>query len=206
MLGIAVNNPDAELRSQLGLPEGVGLVVEQVMANSLAAKSGVKQYDVLQKINDQLVINPEQVGVLLKMQKPGEKFTMTVIRQGKTQELSATLSQPAQSKPSPYRMGPGHPLGQGQGQGQAQRPGQRHGIRGMGQNNRNQPGNNSNNNNAAPPPVAPPTPPAPPTPSPGDQHNPEGTSSKPAPTQPTPNQSASATPSLLRQIADLFVD
>jgi hypothetical protein len=92
-LGVAVSNPDAELRSQLDLPDGVGLVVEQVMPNTMAASAGLKQYDVLQKIDDQLVINSDQVSVLLRMHKPGQKMTLTVLRHGKAQELTASIGQ-----------------------------------------------------------------------------------------------------------------
>jgi hypothetical protein len=125
-LGVAVSNPDAELRSQLDLPDGVGLVVEQVLPNTLAASSGLKQYDVLQKIDDQLVINSDQVGVLLRMHKPGAKMTLTVLRHGKSQQLTATIGQTGHRPATPSGNRPWRRPGQGMN-GMGMGMGMRHG-------------------------------------------------------------------------------
>jgi hypothetical protein len=180
-LGIAVTNPDAELRSQLDLPDGVGLVVQQVMPNTVAARAGLKQYDVLQKIDDQLVINPEQVEVLIRMHKPGQKMTFTVLRHGKSQELNAASGHTAQR--------PGSRNGFGFGPGQ--RSGQHNGQRGFGHFGRPpQP----NSRQSTPEPGA--------TPEPGPKA--EGMST-PA-TQPSRSEPQASIPDVLRQFADLFVD
>jgi len=81
------------LQHQLGLPAGMGLVVEFVQEKSPAADAGLHQYDVLQKFEDQLLINPEQLAVLVRSYKPGDQVRLTIIRDGKKQELTAKLSE-----------------------------------------------------------------------------------------------------------------
>ncbi len=79
------------LRRQLGLPEGVGLVVLSVPKGGPAAKAGVVVHDVLHKLDDQLLVNPEQLAVLVRMHKAGDTVSLTVIRGGKPLVLSVKL-------------------------------------------------------------------------------------------------------------------
>src|SRR6476660_8678591 len=53
-LGVSTSPASPVLQRQLGLPEGMGLVVEFVAPKSPAEEAGMRQYDVMQKINDQL--------------------------------------------------------------------------------------------------------------------------------------------------------
>ncbi|HWE02136.1 MAG TPA: PDZ domain-containing protein [Tepidisphaeraceae bacterium] len=92
-LGVSASAPSAVLRKQLGLPVGMGLVVEFVVPDSPAAKAGVQQYDVLQKLDDQLLVNQEQFAILVRMRKPGEEVKLTVFREGKPQALTAKLAE-----------------------------------------------------------------------------------------------------------------
>ena len=80
---------DETLRAQLKLPAGVGLAVKHV--EGPAKDAGVQQHDVLYKLNDQLLINTEQLVVLVRNFKPGDKVELTVIRQAQPVQLSATL-------------------------------------------------------------------------------------------------------------------
>lgn len=90
-LGVGTSSPPEALQRQLQLKPGLGLVVEQVEPGSPAEQAGVKQFDVLQKLNDQLLVNPEQLLVLVRTFKAGDQVKLTVIREGKAQELTATL-------------------------------------------------------------------------------------------------------------------
>ena len=53
------------------LPDGVGLVVQAVVPGSPAARAGLHCFDVLHKLNDQILINNPQFRVLLRTFKPG---------------------------------------------------------------------------------------------------------------------------------------
>ena len=90
-LGVTGTPAQEIIQSQLGLPIGVGLIVENVAKDSPAEKAGINTSDILHKLNDQLLINPEQLSVLVRTFKPGDTITLTVIRQGKPLELQATL-------------------------------------------------------------------------------------------------------------------
>src|SRR4051812_14577750 len=65
-LGVNTSPPPHVLRQQLQLPRGVGLVVDMVAPDSPAQAAGVKQYDVLHKLNDQILINQQQLAVLVR--------------------------------------------------------------------------------------------------------------------------------------------
>ena len=76
-LGISAVAADATLRAQLKLPNGVGLAVANVDDQG-PSKSVVQEHDVLYKLGDQILVNPEQFVVLVRMHKPGETVELTV--------------------------------------------------------------------------------------------------------------------------------
>lgn len=90
-LGVSTSSPHEALRRQLQLKPGVGLVVEQVDPKSPADHAGVEQFDVLWKLGDQLLVNPEQLLVLVRTFKAGDEVKLTVIRGGQPQVLTAKL-------------------------------------------------------------------------------------------------------------------
>jgi hypothetical protein len=92
-LGVNLSEPPPVLRAQLGLPEGTGLVVENVVPGSPAQQAGVQRFDVLQKLDDQLLINVEQTTVLVRGHKAGQAVTLTVIRNAKPKTLTAKLAE-----------------------------------------------------------------------------------------------------------------
>lgn len=92
-LGVAVAPVDDTLRDQLKLGRGVGLGIQKVVTDSPAAKAGVKAHDLLEKLNDQLLFNGEQLSGLVRSLPPGQKVTLGLIRQGNRQTLEATLGE-----------------------------------------------------------------------------------------------------------------
>lgn len=81
-LGVGVEPPGDVLRSQLRLPDGAGLVVNHVDPDG-PAKDVLKPHDVLQRLADQILVNPEQLVTLVRMRKPGETVPLTLLRQAK---------------------------------------------------------------------------------------------------------------------------
>jgi S1-C subfamily serine protease len=60
-LGISVHKPSKAVHDALHeVPEGVGFVVQDVVVNGPADLAGMQKFDVLWKINDQLVVNEAQ--------------------------------------------------------------------------------------------------------------------------------------------------
>ena len=66
--------------------------MQYIAPDSPAAAAGLKEHDILQKVNDQLIINFEQLHVLIRSKKAGEKVKLTVLRQGSEKQLDAKLS------------------------------------------------------------------------------------------------------------------
>ena len=65
--------------------------MQYIAPDSPAAAVGLKEHDILQKVNDQLIINFEQLHVLIRSKKAGEKVKLTVLRQGSEKQLDAKL-------------------------------------------------------------------------------------------------------------------
>jgi len=92
-LGVATSRASDTLRDQLKLPPGVGLVIEYVDPKSAADTAGIRKHDILMKLDDQLLINEDQLATLVRSMKPGDKVTLTVVRQGSQETLTATLGE-----------------------------------------------------------------------------------------------------------------
>lgn len=91
-LGIHATPVEPGLAWHLGLPDGFYQSVQYIAPDSPAAAAGLKEHDILQKVNDQLIINFEQLHVLIRSKKAGEKVKLTVLRQGSEKQLDAKLS------------------------------------------------------------------------------------------------------------------
>jgi hypothetical protein len=90
-LGVSTSPVPGALRQHLGLPEGLGLVVDFVEPDSPAQKAGLKQYDILTKLDDQILVNAQQLAVVVRTHKSGDEVKITLVRGGKEQSLSARL-------------------------------------------------------------------------------------------------------------------
>jgi hypothetical protein len=92
-LGVSASGAAPALREQLKLPRGVGLVVDSVEDKGPAEEAGIKPLDVLEKLNDQWLINVEQFTALVRSMKVGDEVTLSVFRQGARQEVKAKLAE-----------------------------------------------------------------------------------------------------------------
>src|SRR6266566_2616261 len=91
-LGVETSQVPPVVSEQLGLGKGLGLVVDYVEPNSPAAAGGVQQNDILKMLNDQILIEPSQLRKLLQTFPDGTEVTLTVLRKGQEQKLSAKLA------------------------------------------------------------------------------------------------------------------
>lgn len=91
-LGVGTSPAGEAMGKQLALPRGVGLTVDYVDPKSPAAGK-LEQHDVLHKLNDQILVNHGQLAVLIRMNKPGEKVKLTVLRGGKEKEVEVELAE-----------------------------------------------------------------------------------------------------------------
>ncbi len=101
-LGIAGRTVDADVAEQEGLPENLlGAFVAQVMPGGPADQGGVKEGDVIVAIDDMPVRQFEDlVSYLVTQSEPGQKVTLTVVRNGKEVELTVKLGErPTEGQP-----------------------------------------------------------------------------------------------------------
>jgi hypothetical protein len=91
-LGVDTSQVPTVVSEQLGLAKGLGLVVDYVEPNSPAAAAGVQQNDILKMLNDQILIEPSQLRRLLQTFSDGTEVTLTILRKGQEQKLTAKLA------------------------------------------------------------------------------------------------------------------
>lgn len=88
-MGMTLSRASPVLRRQLALTRGAGLVVDAVTPGSRAARAGFEPHDVVVRLDDQLLVLPEQLDALLEAAAPGDRLTCTVLRGGR--ELALPL-------------------------------------------------------------------------------------------------------------------
>jgi serine protease Do len=71
--------------------EASGAKITQITKASAAEKAGLLKGDVITKIDDQAVSNPEDLSKVIHKYKPDDKVTVTYTRDGKEQKLTAVL-------------------------------------------------------------------------------------------------------------------
>ena len=91
-LGVETSQVPTVVSEQLGLAKGLGLVVDYVEPNSPAATAGVQQNDILKMLNDQILIEPSQLRKLLQTFSDGTEVTLTILRKGQEQKLTAKVA------------------------------------------------------------------------------------------------------------------
>lgn len=104
-LGVSTHSVDAALAAQMDLPPETGLVIVQILPESPAA-GVLKTHDLLTRFDDQILIEPRQLGVLVRSKKEGEEVKLTLFRTGKKQTVSVKLGKKLMP-PLPGRFVPG---------------------------------------------------------------------------------------------------
>ncbi len=98
-LGVQVQKPGSVLADQLDLPKGQGLVIEQVVPDSAAAKAGLKAHDVLLEFNGKSV--PNEAAKFIKMVeevKANTTVSAIVLRRGKKETIKGISLSEAKTK------------------------------------------------------------------------------------------------------------
>lgn len=91
-LGVDAVPIHPEARRDLDLKPGTALTIRNIGPGTPADQAGLKPGDVLVKLNDQLLINPQQLAVLVRTFTPGDAITLHVLRDGEPVTLNATLA------------------------------------------------------------------------------------------------------------------
>jgi serine protease Do len=97
-LGISYQPNQTEnerLIKQAGVKEGQGVYVQSVPGDGAAAQAGLKEGDVITKINGMAVTSGMEMSAGIASFRPGEKVPVTYIRNGKENTVNITLKSTA---------------------------------------------------------------------------------------------------------------
>ncbi|MCX6876983.1 MAG: PDZ domain-containing protein [Verrucomicrobia bacterium] len=94
MLGVVVERISEDLRYQLPLIKpGAGLIVRELVKDGPAAQANLAMMDILLRWNDQLLVHPAQLQVLVQSSKPGDKVDLEYLHQGTLTKAQITLAE-----------------------------------------------------------------------------------------------------------------
>jgi hypothetical protein len=92
-LGVMSLRVPEEVKAQLSLPAGFGLVVEAILPGSPAEKAGLLRHDVLLAFGDQELVNPEQLLALVRRRNKGDEVVLKVMSQATLKEVRVVLDE-----------------------------------------------------------------------------------------------------------------
>ncbi len=81
-LGVHVAPLHPATAAQLNIDPEIGLVVDEVDKGSPAEKVGIQKYDILLKLDDQVLIDARQIGVLVRSMESDDEIALTLLRKG----------------------------------------------------------------------------------------------------------------------------
>ena len=91
-IGIRYNLLTSRSAAALGLPpQTQGIIVAQVLPGSPAQQAGLRQGDVITKVNSSAIDDTHPISSILLHTHPGDNVTLTIIRDGKQQTVDLTL-------------------------------------------------------------------------------------------------------------------
>ena len=97
-LGVETSDVPRVLSEQMGLPRGFGVVVDYVVPNGPAATAGVQRSDIIKMLNDQIIVDPSQLGKLVRSFSDGTTVNLTLLRKGQEVKVTVKLARREASK------------------------------------------------------------------------------------------------------------
>ncbi len=94
LLGVMAQNISPELADALNLKNDKGVVVTQVVEGSAADNAGVKNEDIITKVNNTPIQSAAQLHNMMGIMRPGTKIHITVMRHHKEKILHAVVGNP----------------------------------------------------------------------------------------------------------------
>lgn len=91
LLNIRIGDVNAELAEEFDLDVLSGVYVSEVLSGGAADRAGLEEGDVIIGINEKKVSNVAQLQESVAINSPGDKIRVTFMRDGKKNEVEATL-------------------------------------------------------------------------------------------------------------------
>lgn len=92
-LGVIIQNITEDLAKTLELKDTKGVIVSEVRRGGAADKAGVKRGDVITAINGDRIEDSNVLRNKVAGTQPGNEITLTILRDGKEQQVKATLDE-----------------------------------------------------------------------------------------------------------------
>ena len=92
-LGITMQDIGADLAQQFNLPDQNGVLVDDVLPGTPAARAGIQSGDVIIGLNDKPVADGRTLQLAVSEADPGSKVNVKLIREGAAKNVSVTLAE-----------------------------------------------------------------------------------------------------------------
>ena len=92
-LGATISSLDSEMAKQFKVPDSNGALVQDVTPGGPADKAGLKEGDIIRKLNGQTVEGSDQLTTTVADSSPGTVATLEILRDGKPMTLKVTLGE-----------------------------------------------------------------------------------------------------------------
>ncbi|MHB9154735.1 MAG: Do family serine endopeptidase [Endomicrobiales bacterium] len=92
-LGVEIRPVDEAIARQFGLPDAGGVLVNNVMDNSPAAKAGLKRGDVIRAVDGKTINSPQELQNVISQTPPKKTVTLQVIRDRKQMNVRLTTGE-----------------------------------------------------------------------------------------------------------------
>ncbi|MDZ4822020.1 MAG: trypsin-like peptidase domain-containing protein [Flavobacteriales bacterium] len=94
-IGVSISDVTEEIAKENGLKEVSGVYVSALTVGGAAVESGIKEGDIIVKVNDRMVRNVPELQEQVSKYRPGDKVNVNVWRKGKMQTSIITLKNKA---------------------------------------------------------------------------------------------------------------
>ena len=107
-LGVSIQDVDSDLAEKLGLDRPMGALISGIFDDTPAAEFGLQRGDVIVAINNQEIENANHLRTAIAMYKPTTTVSISILRDGQTQDVSVTLSERSAQALRPVKDFEGH--------------------------------------------------------------------------------------------------
>ena len=92
-LGVSIQEIDSGLAKKLGLDKPMGALINNVFDDTPAEEFGLQKGDIIVAINGETIKNVNHLRAAIAMYKPTTTVSISILRDGQTQDISVTLSE-----------------------------------------------------------------------------------------------------------------
>ena len=107
-LGVSIQEIDSGLAEKLGLDRPMGALITSILEGTPAAEFGLQKGDVIVSINGEAIKSVNHLRAAIAMYKPATTVSISILRDGQTQDISVTLSERSAQALRPVKDFEGH--------------------------------------------------------------------------------------------------